>query len=40
MFILTMAQLAEKKKKEPYLMTFTIMFYFPLEKWLLSDAED
>lgn len=27
-------------KKAPYLMTLTIMFYFPLEKWLLSDAED
>lgn len=30
----------KKKKKKPYLMTLTIMFYFPLEKWLLSDAQD
>lgn len=28
------------QKKSPYLMTLTIMFYFPLEKCLLSDAQD
>lgn len=38
LFIQTMAQLA--KKENPYLMTITIMFYFPLEKWLFSDAQN